>query len=174
MEHLRVKNMSRGVKPKKDPKTGKYLPNGKAAKAGLNKAILNVGWGRIETLLDYKSRRAGKVMLNIDPAYSSQECAACGHTHPDNRRTQASFACLSCGHTDNADKNAAAVIKKRAIELILHPGTGLSDKGVLTPPKSGIGRGGQRKSKVAKATVAMSDEPSKKKVSRKRGRSLRF
>ena len=38
-EHLAPANMSRRPKPKKDEQTGKYLPNGAAAKAGLNKSI---------------------------------------------------------------------------------------------------------------------------------------
>ncbi|NBW56434.1 hypothetical protein EBR43_01345, partial [bacterium] len=42
----------------------------------------------------------------------------------------------SCGHLDNADRNAAIVIKKRAINLMLHSGTELTSKGVLVPPKS--------------------------------------
>ena len=58
----------------------------------------------------------------------------CGHIHPDNRKTQSNFVCVSCGHTDNADKNAAIVIKKRAINLILNSGTELSSSGVLRSP----------------------------------------
>ena len=165
MEHLRVKNMTKAPAPKKD-EAGKYVKNGAAAKAGLNKAILNVGWNQIETFIDYKAKKAGKVLFKIDPHGTSQECAVCGHTHPGNRKSQADFACGSCGHTANADSNADAVIKKRAINLILHPGTGLSDKGVLIPAAD-TGRGGKRKTKVAKATVAVSDEASKKKASRK-------
>jgi hypothetical protein len=55
----------------------------------------------------------------------------CGHTHPDNRKRQALFSCSDCGHTENADRNAAEVIKKRAIKLILNSGTELSQRGVL-------------------------------------------
>ncbi len=37
----------------------------------------------------------------------------------------------NCGHTDNADRNAALVIKKRVIELIKNTETVLSNKGGL-------------------------------------------
>lgn len=56
----------------------------------------------------------------------------CGHTHPDNRKTQSAFLCELCGHTDNADRNAAYVIKKRGLAFILNPGTGLVNDNELT------------------------------------------
>jgi putative transposase len=43
------------------------------------------------------------------------------------------YLCLSCGHADHADNNAARVIKKRAIKLVLDSGTELTDKGLLKP-----------------------------------------
>ncbi len=52
--------------------------------------------------------------LNVN--YSSQECAACGHVSADNRPTsQAVFLCVACGNKDNADDNAAKVLKKRTM-----------------------------------------------------------
>lgn len=48
----------------------------------------------------------------------------------------ADFRCIQCGHTDNADLNAALVIRKRAIQLIfLDSGTELAgkNKNVLRP-----------------------------------------
>jgi putative transposase len=69
------------------------------------------------------------------------------------------FICERCGYTDNADHNAAKVIKKRAIKLILHSGTELSERGVLLDN----GRGAVSKTQRAKATSARSNEASKKK-----------
>jgi transposase len=43
-EKLQSANMTHRPKPKQDEETGKYLPNGAAAKAGLNKSILDAGW----------------------------------------------------------------------------------------------------------------------------------
>jgi hypothetical protein len=39
------------------------------------------------------------------------------------RQTQSQFVCLACGHVENADQNAAEVIKKRGIEEILKQAT---------------------------------------------------
>ena len=83
-------------------------------KAGLNREILNSNWGRLERHLDYK---AGQVM-RVDPAFTSQTCAACGHVGKENRRTQAYFRCAACGHTANADHNAALNILARGLALL--------------------------------------------------------
>ena len=138
------------------------------AKAGLNRAILDKGWHHLETYLGYKAKKYGKSLFKVSAAYTSQECADCGHIHPDNRQTQAEFVCVHCGHTDHADRNAAKVIKKRAITLILHSGTELSAKGVLVPPRSQVdkGRGERSKTSLGQAQSAVLNETSKKKVKR--------
>ena len=43
-EDLKPKNMSRRPKPKQDAATGEFLPNGAAAKGGLNKSIQDAAW----------------------------------------------------------------------------------------------------------------------------------
>jgi putative transposase len=161
LEDLKTRNMTASPKAKRDEVTGKWLRNGTNAKAGLNRSILKVGWHKLEAYIKYKSYRLGKAWFKVPAYQTSQECAACGHTHPDNRRSQDRFICGSCGHMDNADRNAAEVIKKRAIKLILDSGTELSDRGVLL---SGMGRGATGKPLRAKARVASSNEASKKKV----------
>lgn len=152
IENLKLKNMTKRAKAKQCEKTGKWLKNGARAKSGLNKAILNVALGRFETLLTYKMEKACKPLFKVAPNHTSQECACCGYTHPDNRKNQSDFICKSCGNTDNADHNAALVIRKRAINLILDSGTELvgANKNVLQPRASA----NSRKTKAAKATSA--------------------
>jgi putative transposase len=125
-EDLKLKNMTRRAKAKQCPETGRWLKNGATAKAGLNRAILNVGLGRFEVLLRYKMAKAGKALFKVAPHHTSQECACCGHIHPGNRKNQADFRCTRCHFTANADFNAALVIRKRAITLIKHSGTELA------------------------------------------------
>ena len=134
IENLQLKNMTRRAKAKQD-EHGSWVKNGAAAKSGLNKALLGVALGRFEVLLKYKMEKACKPLFKVAPHHTSQECACCGHIHPGNRKTQSDFECLQCGHKDNADHNAAIVIRKRAINLILHSGTELvgASKNVLQP-----------------------------------------
>ena len=120
LEDLKIKNMTKRPAAKPDEnRLGYYVPNNAAAKAGLTEKILNSAWGLIGILLRYKANHAGKVCIKVPPGFTSQECAKCGHIHPDNRQTQSRFVCQACGHTANADQNAAEVIKKRAVEEIL-------------------------------------------------------
>jgi len=49
-------------------------------KAGLNRSILNSGWGRIRTYTQYKGLRKNKLTITIAAHYSSQECSRCGFT----------------------------------------------------------------------------------------------
>jgi putative transposase len=116
-EALKVQNMTKRAKPKQD-ENGRWIRNGAAAKSGLNKAILASTWGKTKEFLSYKARRSGKLVIEVPAFYSSQECAACGHTHSDNRVSQSEFVCQSCNHTDHADHNAAAVIAKRGVRLV--------------------------------------------------------
>ena len=117
-EDLQVKNMTKRAKPKQD-ENGKYIKNGAAAKSGLNDAILRSMWGMVVKFIRYKGLRKEKLTIKIRPHGTSQECSRCGHTHPDNRETQAEFICQDCGFTANADYNAALVIKKRGIKALL-------------------------------------------------------
>jgi putative transposase len=158
LEDLRTKNMTVAPKAKQDEKTGHFLPNKAKAKAGLNKAILDKGWHQFEELLKYKAYRAGKAWFKVASHYTSQECADCSHTHPNNRKSQALFSCQVCGHTANADYNAAEVIKKRAINLILDSGTELSKRGVLLDS----GRGAKVRREKRNATSAMAKKRQKR------------
>jgi putative transposase len=64
----------------------------------------------------YKALRDGVPVALVDAAFSSQECCVCHQIDEKNRPSQAKFQCRNpqCGHTDNADCNAAKVVKYRA------------------------------------------------------------
>lgn len=141
-EDLKTKNMSASAKGSIE-KPGKKVKQ----KTALNRSILDQSWHRLEAYTKYKAHRANKAFFKVAAHHTSQECAECEHIHPDNRRNQARFKCVSCGHSDNADRNAALVIAKRAIKLITHSGTELSDRGVLYVRDQGKGRGANSKSK---------------------------
>ena len=118
VEDLKLKNMTKKPKAKKDEQ-GKFIANGARAKAGLNRALLSKGLGKTISLMEYKARKKEKLIIKVTSAYSSQECAVCGHIHPDNRKTQSEFLCLFCGNYDNADLNAAKVVAIRAIKFLM-------------------------------------------------------
>ena len=102
IEDLKVANMSKSA-------AGTVSQHGRnvRAKSGLNRSILDQGWFELRRQLEYKQLWRGGQVLVINPAYTSQKCACCGHTAKENRLSQSKFECQSCGYTANADVNGA-------------------------------------------------------------------
>jgi len=86
-----------------------------AAKSGLNRSIHDAGWAQLLRFIAYKAEEAGREVIAVNAAHTSQRCASCGHVARDNRTSQASFVCQSCGHTDHADTNAAVNILRAGL-----------------------------------------------------------
>jgi len=102
IEDLKVSNMSKSAAGT----TGQPGRNVRA-KSGLNRSILDQGWFELRRQLEYKQAWRGGQVLAINPAYTSQQCACCGHTERGNRQTQNQFKCVACGYEANADVNGA-------------------------------------------------------------------
>jgi putative transposase len=102
IEDLQVSNMSRSA-------AGTIAQPGKnvRAKSGLNRSILDQGWGEFRRQLEYKQKWRGGLVIAVPPHHTSQRCAACGCVSPENRISQSQFQCIECKHTENADLNAA-------------------------------------------------------------------
>jgi putative transposase len=86
-------------------------------KSGLNRAILDKGWGLVIKQLRYKCPQYGSVLMEVPARNTSLECAACHHVSPNNRPLRAVFICVECGHADHADTNAAINIRERGVKL---------------------------------------------------------
>lgn len=86
-----------------------------AQKRGLNRAITGRSWALFRARLTDKAAAAVDPdgtprpvqVVAVNPAGTSQRCARCTHTTPENRYSQAGFRCQGCGHEANADVNAA-------------------------------------------------------------------
>lgn len=161
-EALKVKNMTKKAKPKMDEQ-GRWIRNGAAAKSGLNKSILASTWGQTKIFSQYKARRQGKLVIEVPPFHSSQECAACGYIHPDNRISQSEFVCLSCGNTDQADHNAAKVIARRGVRQLLDGKCARQEKKRCRITRIKVGAEGSEPAAETPST------PGETKVSRKGG-----
>lgn len=103
-EDLKIRNMVRAAAPKPDPeRPGAFVPNGAAAKSGLNRSIHDAGWGVFLTILHAKAESAGREVIAVDPRNTSRTCPECGHAAKENRPSQEKFRCVACGHTAHAD-----------------------------------------------------------------------
>ena len=81
----------------------------------LNLQILDQGWYQFRTFLKYKMEWQAKKVIEVNPAYTSQTCASCGHISRENRKTQSQFCCVKCGFVANADYQASLNIAQRGI-----------------------------------------------------------
>jgi putative transposase len=107
IEDLNVNGMTRRPKPRPDG-SGGWERNGAAAKAGLNKAVLDAGLGEFRRQLEYKCHRHGRQLVVIDRWYpSSKQCSACGHLLDQLSLSTRRWTCPSCGTRHDRDVNAA-------------------------------------------------------------------
>ncbi len=104
IEDLKIKNMSKTAK----------LKNVKQ-KSGLNKSILDQGWGMFFDMLTYKQDWNGGRVIKVPPQHTSQKCPSCHHVAKENRLTQAEFVCVECGYKNNADVVGAINVLTRGL-----------------------------------------------------------
>jgi putative transposase len=107
-EDLSMHHMVKRPKAKQD-ENGKYLPNGAAAKGGLNKSILDAGWGSFIELVKHKAEWAGVTVMQVDPKKTSQMCSACGKEGEHKDLCVRTHVCIHCGVVLDRDHNAARV-----------------------------------------------------------------
>jgi putative transposase len=108
IEDSQVRNMSRSSKGTSE-QHGKKV----AQKSGLNRSILDQGWGEFRRQLAYKVQWHGGMLLAVPPHHTSQTCPACGHVSKDNRLTQAKFLCVDCDYENHADVVGAINVLER-------------------------------------------------------------
>ena len=91
--------------------------------------------------LRHRAAIEGRIVLEIDPALTSQTCPRCGNATRKNRANWAYFKCTACGYEANSDRVASLNICRRAAGLnIIFPRTGvkLGQIPVTEAPVSGL------------------------------------
>jgi putative transposase len=92
VEDLKIRNMVRNPK--------------------LAKSISDAGWGNFINVLSIKAESAGREVVKVNPAFSSQDCSRCGERMRLSLAVR-EFKCLVCGYTEHRDLNAAINLKAR-------------------------------------------------------------
>lgn len=133
-EELQPANMSKRPKPKQDEATGAYLPNGASAKAGLNKSILDAGWGQFQQIVVNKAEWASSRVLFVSPQYSSQMCSSCGAIQK--KELSERWHSCSCGCSLDRDHNAAINIKRAGLLLLAKESQARTEPSVDAPLRS--------------------------------------
>jgi putative transposase len=77
----------------------------------LAKSISNAGWGAFLIILTYKAACAGRRIVAVDPAYTSQWCSGCGELVYKGLSVRW-HRCPVCGASLHRDHNAAKNIER--------------------------------------------------------------
>lgn len=109
VEALRVKNMTASAKGTVEA-PGKNVRQ----KAGLNRSVLEIGFGEMRRQLEYKCKRYGGRCVAVDPRDTSRRCPKCHHTAKGNRISRDTFLCEKCLYMAPADQVGAINIKQKA------------------------------------------------------------
>jgi transposase, IS605 OrfB family, central region len=80
----------------------------------LNRLIQRFGKKYIKQKLERLQQLYGIEIIEINPAYTSQECSSCGYVDERNRKNTQEFECRACGNKTNAQINGAKNILKRS------------------------------------------------------------
>jgi putative transposase len=92
VENLNVKGLAQGI---------------------LSKQVHDAGWSTFFNFLSYKVADAGRKIVGVACAYTSQTCPACG-TRKKKSLSERKHVCSECGYTTHRDTAAAEVILGRS------------------------------------------------------------
>lgn len=117
-EKLEVKNMTSQAKKSKRKKQ----------KAGLNKSILDVGFGMLRSTIKYKIEQIGGVFVEVPTkkVKPSQTCPKCGHQHKKTLDIRV-HECSVCKYVQDRDIAAAEVMLYWAKGNLTELGTSFVD-----------------------------------------------
>lgn len=82
-----------------------------------SKSILDSGWGLFRQLLSCKAESAGKTIVSVNPAMTTQQCSDCGNIVRKSL-SERMHKCPYCKIELQRDHNAAIMVKKRAINIL--------------------------------------------------------
>ena len=134
LEDLKISNMSKSAKGTVE-NPGKNVKQ----KSGLNRAILDQGWGEFTRQLEYKLAWHGGQLIQVNPRNTSRKCPKCNYISAENRKTQATFCCQqrNCNYTANADYVGSLNIKEAGLAL-LGLGESLLEHSLKSQPTEGV------------------------------------
>ena len=113
LEDLNIKGMTKSASG-----TVEQPNHRRAQKQGLNRRILEQGWGQLISFIKYKARAKGIRVVEVYPGSTSITCSTCG-LKDKNSRKKKKFHCTNCHHQADADLNAALNIGDRGTYIYL-------------------------------------------------------
>jgi len=84
----------------------------------LAKTIYDAAWNQFAQFLIYKAEEAGRAIVQVNPAYTSQDCSSCGY-RVAKKLSEREHKCPNCGLNMDRDLNASLNILRLGTSLNL-------------------------------------------------------
>ncbi|MGL5878494.1 MAG: RNA-guided endonuclease InsQ/TnpB family protein, partial [Xenococcaceae cyanobacterium] len=115
VEDLKIANLKRKNKPKKIG--DKYLENGQARKAGLNKSFSDCAIAQFVEILQHQCQKVGSKVVKVPARNSSQHCWNCLNKVPKSLSDRW-HDCNRCNESIDRDENSALLLKKVGLGIV--------------------------------------------------------
>ena len=83
----------------------------------LSKSIYDAAWSQFAQYLSYKAESANRTLVKVNPAYTSQNCSACGHREVK-KLSDRVHNCSCCGISIDRDHNASLNILSLGLKTL--------------------------------------------------------
>lgn len=83
----------------------------------LAKSISDAAWSQFFNFISYKAGEAGRILVKVDPAYTTQDCSRCDHRQKLSLNDRI-YTCNCCGLILDRDYNAAINILSRGLSTL--------------------------------------------------------
>ncbi len=83
----------------------------------IRKSISDANWSKFFDLLFYKAEEAGRTVIAVNPAYTSQDCSSCGYRNKK-LLSDRIYSCSNCDLIINRDLNASLNILRIGLDSL--------------------------------------------------------
>jgi len=118
-------------------KLGGIRANGKGRR--FNRKLNSWPFWKLRQYIEYKANWRGIQVVEVSEAYTSQRCWRCGAIGVRSGKHHGLFECPRCGLRENADRNGAFNIGRRALGQVSKVGAVVSQPVTGALPSSGLG-----------------------------------
>jgi putative transposase len=115
IEDLKIANLRRKNKPKKVD--GKYVENGQARKAGLNKSFSDCAISQFVEILQHQAKKLGVLIVKLNPKNTSQVCWKCLNKVPKTLSDRW-HDCSICNESIDRDLNSSKLLLKLGLGIV--------------------------------------------------------
>lgn len=116
-EDIQLKNLMKKPQARLSEDGKTFLPNGAKFKSGISKSFGDASFGKFFEILEHVAQKLNKLVIKVNPSYTSQDCSQCGARIQKSLSTR-THVCNNCGLVLNRDHNASLNILRLGIQSL--------------------------------------------------------